>query len=172
MTTRRGLLAAGVAAVALTRPAAAGAATRESAAVLALIGLEDAAAAAYERAAAATAQPLLKRIAEDDVDHGNALRALLEAMTVVPPHHEERAERRDPAARVLARATTRAEALDAAIALEERIQRAYAGAAAALVTGGLTQSVATVFGSHAQQLAALRAAAGRPPLAEAIVSAS
>jgi hypothetical protein len=172
MSTRRQLLAAGVAAVVLARPAAAGAATGEPAALLALVTVEDAAAAAYERAAAATGHPLLKRIAKHDVEHGNALRSMLEALTVIPPHHEDGAERHDPAAAVLARAASRAGALEAAIAVEVRAQRAYAAAASAFLTPGLLETVASIFGAHAQQLAALRSAAGRPPLREAMVSAS
>jgi hypothetical protein len=173
MSTRRQLLAAaGAAAAALARPPVASAVAGEPAAILALIALEDAAAAAYARAAATTGQRLLERIAAQDVDHGNALRVALEALTVIPPHHADGAERDDPAASALAASTGRAEALDAAIAFEERAQRAYAGAAAALATGGLLQTAGSIFGSHAQQLAVLRAAAGRPPLREAIVSAS
>jgi hypothetical protein len=175
VTTRRELLAAGAAgwaAAALGRPAAAGAVAGESSAMFALIALEDAAAAAYDRAAVTTRHPLLARIAAQDVEHGNALRVGLEALTVVPAHHTEGAELSDPAASVLASAADRREALDAAIAFEEQVERAYAAAAAELVTGGLLQTAASIFGSHAQQLAALRTAAGLPPLGEPLVSAA
>jgi hypothetical protein len=173
VSTRRQLLtaaAAGWAATALARPAAAAAVAGEPAALRALIALEDAAAAAYDRAAVATGSRLLARIAAQDLEHGNALRAGLEALTVIPPHHAEGAERRDPATSVLAGAAGRREALDAAIALEEQAERAYAAAAAELVSGGLLQTAASIFASHAQQLVALRTAAGLPPLGEPLVS--
>lgn len=170
MTTRRGLLAAGAGALAATlvRPAAAGAANAESDAVCGLILLEDAAVVAYERAAEATGDALLQRIGVQDDHHAHVLRVMLEALTVPPPHHEEGAERADPATARLARSRSRPQALAAAIVLEERLQAAYTSAAYALVQPPVLQTVAGLLGSHLQQLSALRAAAGRPPLTDAI----
>ena len=168
MRTRRELLTAGAAALAagLARPRSATADAGEAAAVRELILLEDAAAAAYERAADTTRDGLLARIGAQDVQHAHALRVVLESLTVPPPHHAPGAERRDPLAARLAEAGARADALEAAIELEGRLQRAYVAAAARVVhPRGLT-TVAAVLGGHAQQVAVLRAAAGRRALAE------
>jgi hypothetical protein len=176
--TRRGLLGAG----ALLALGAAGRAGDDVAraartartgvtaptAVRALIRREDAAAAAYERAAAVTGDALLERIARQDGQHAHALRVLLEAFTVPPGHRPPHSEREDPAALRLATRRSRHAALEAAIALEEELQRAFVEAAGALEEAGPLETVAAVLGSHAQQLAVLRHAAGRPPLDESL----
>jgi hypothetical protein len=168
--TRRGLLAAGAVAV-LAPAAAARAAAGEPAAVLALIRREDAAAAAYALAADATGDALLQRIAAQDDRHAHVLRVGLEALTVPPARRAPHAERADPEAARLAAAGSRRAALAEAIGLEQALLAASVEASRTLVDAGLLQTVATVAGSHAQQLAALRAAAGRPPLDEPSVSA-
>lgn len=163
--TRRGLLGAG-AAVLLARPAAASAAKGEPATMLDLIRREDAAGAAYGIAAEATGDALLERIARQDERHAHALRVQLESLTVPPQHRPPHAERLEPAAARLAEARTVAAARAEAITLEQELGDAFVAASRMLVDAGLLQTVATVAGSHAQQLAALRAAAGRPPLDE------
>jgi hypothetical protein len=171
--TRRALLgraAAAGAGIALARPGSAAASEPETATVIALIWREDAATAAYERAARATGLPLLARIAALEAQRTHALRVQLEALTVPPGHRGPHDEQHDPAAAVLAAATSRREALAAAIALEEELARVYADAARTLVDAGLLQSVATIAAGHAQQLAVLRVRAGRPPLDEVAVS--
>jgi hypothetical protein len=168
--TRRGLLGAGAATL-LARPAAASAARGEPATVLDLIRREDAAGAAYELAAQATGDALLERIARQDERHAHALRVQLEALTVPPHHRPPRAERLEPAAARLAATRTVAAARAEAITLEQELGDAFVAASRMLVDAGLLQTVATVAGSHAQQLAALRTAAGRPPLDEPRVNA-
>jgi hypothetical protein len=172
MTTRRQLVVAGAGAlaVALARPPAASALAGEARAVNALVLAEDAAAAAYEIAAGATGDGLLARIAAQDVQHAHALRVMHEALTVPPPHHRPHAERREPAAIRLAQARALSSALDAALALEARLQQVYVDAAGALVSAGVLRTVATVLGSHAQQAAVLRAAAGLAPLGPPFVA--
>lgn len=171
--TRRRLLgaAAGAAAAGLARPALAGAAPSEPATMRDLILREDAAAAAYALAAEATGDAILQRIGSIDQRHAHALRVGLESLTVPPAHRPPHAERAEPAAARLAGARTAENALAEAITLEQELLAAYVGAARSLVDGGLLQTVATVAASHAQQLAVLRAAAGRPPLDEPAVSA-
>jgi hypothetical protein len=167
--TRRGLF--GAAAVAALAPAAtASAATGELTTLQALIGREDAAAAAYALAADATGDALLQRLAAQDERHAHGLRVQFEALTVAPAHRAPHAERADPAAARLAAAGSRRAALAEAIALEEQLLAAHVLASRTLVDAGLLQTVATVAGSHAQQLAALRTAAGRAPLDEPTVS--
>jgi hypothetical protein len=172
--TRRGLLAGGAAAAvaALVGPARAGAATApsEPATMRSLLVREDAAAAAYARVGATTGHALLKRIARIDRQHAQALRVGLEALTVPPAPPPPQAESGDPLAARLAQALGTPAALDAAITLEQELVAAYVAAARSLVDAGLLQTVATIAGSHAQQLAALRAAAGRPPVDEVTVS--
>jgi hypothetical protein len=167
--TRRAALAA-FAAVALARPASASAAASEPAVMLDLIRCEDAAAEAYEIAAAALGDALLERLARQDGQHAHALRVGLEALTVPPEHRAAHAERLHPATARLARARTRTAALTAAMALEKALQATFVEAARSLVDTGLLQTVATVLGGHAQQLATLRDAAGQPPLDEPTVS--
>jgi hypothetical protein len=163
--TRRGLFTA-AAAAGLARPALAGAAASEPATVLALIRREDAAAAAYALAAQTNGHAMLERIARIDERHAHALRVQLESLTVTPTHRPPHAERADPVAGRLAATGSLADA----IALEHELVAAYVGAARALPDAGLLQTVATIAGSHAQQLSVLRAAAGRPPLDEPEVS--
>jgi rubrerythrin len=174
--TRRGLLGAGAL---LTLGAAAPRSARAArtgvtapTAVRALIRREDAAAAAYERAAAVTGDALLERIARQDGQHAHALRVLLEAFTVPPGRRPPHSEREDPAALRLATRRSRPAALEAAIALEEELQRAFVEAAGALEDAGPLETVAAILGSHAQQLAVLRHAAGRAPLDESLPAGS
>jgi rubrerythrin len=173
MSTRRGFLGAGaLLALGAGAPAPARAARVDApAAVRALIRREDAAAAAYERAAATTGDALLERIARQDGQHAHALRVLLEAFTVPPGHRPPASERADPAALKLATRRSRRSALEAAIALEEELQRAFVDAARALEDAGPLETVATILGSHAQQLAVLRHATGQRPLDEPALSA-
>jgi Ferritin-like domain len=169
--TRRGLLGAAAVAVLARSPARALAATAsEPATLLALIRREDAAGAAYDIAADTTQNGTLERIARIDERHAHALRVGLESLTVPPEHRPPHAERDDPAAQRLAQAATKRDALAAAIALEHELLAAYIDAARPLTDDGLLQTVATIAGSHAQQLAVLRAAAGRPGLDEPGVS--
>jgi hypothetical protein len=171
--TRRGLLGTGALLALGAAPArAAGPKPGVSApaAVQALIRREDAAAAAYEIAAAATGNALLERVARQDGQHTHALRVLLESLTVAPGHRPPHSERNDPAALRLATRRSGPAALDAAIALEQELQQAYVDAARALQDARLLETVATILGSHAQHLAVLRHAAGRPPLDEPAVS--
>jgi hypothetical protein len=167
--TRRRLFAA-TAAAGLAHPALAGAAASEPATLLALIRREDAAGAAYTLAAKTTGDALLERIARIDERHAHALRVGLESLTVSPAHRPPHAERSDPAAARLATARTSRSALAEAITLEQELTAAFVEAARTLPDAGLVQTVATIAGSHAQQLAVLRAAAGRPPLDEPAVS--
>jgi hypothetical protein len=168
--TRRGLLGAAVVA-ALARPATASAAAGEPATIRALIRREDAAGAAYAIAADATGDALLERFARQDERHAHALRVQLEALTVPPAHRPPHAETQDPAAARLAAARSPRAALAEAVTLEQELLQAFVDAARALVDAGLLQTVATIAGAHAQQLAMLRTAAGRPPLDEPSVSA-
>jgi rubrerythrin len=169
--TRRGLLGAAALAV-LARPGVARAAiANETGTIFELIRVEDAAGAAYDLAAKTTGSPVLERIARLDERHGHALRVGLESLTIEPGHRAEHAEQGDPAALALAQAGSRREALAAAIALERKLLPVYVGAARSLVDAGLLQTVATIAGGHAQQLAVLRNAAGRSPLDEPGVSA-
>jgi rubrerythrin len=171
--TRRGLLGAGALLAIGAGPARAGGAkpgVTAPAAVQALIRREDAAAAAYEIVAAATGDALLERIARQDGQHAHVLRVLLESLTVAPGHRPAHPERNDPAALRLAARRSGPAALEAAIALEQELQQAYVDAARALQDAGPLETVATILGSHAQQLAVLRHAAGRPPLDEPVLS--
>jgi hypothetical protein len=164
--TRRGLLGAAALAV-LARPAVAGAAVAtETGTMFELIRVEDAAGAAYDIAARATGSAVLERIARLDERHGHALRVDLESLTVEPAHRPDDAEQGESAALALAQAPGRREALAAAIALEHQVLDVFLAAARSLVDPGLLQTVATIAGSHAQQLAVLRRAAGRSPLDE------
>jgi rubrerythrin len=171
-TTRRALLAgAGLAAIgaaAGATPARAG--VSQPAALQALIAREDAAVAAYELAAAATGDALLERIARQDGQHAHVLRVQLEALTIPPGRRPAGAELRDPFAAALAGAAPARAAIAAAIALEEDLLPAYLAAARQLVDARLLQAVATILGSHAQQLAALRGAAGLPLLDEPVLN--
>jgi cytochrome c1 len=167
--TRRGLFAA-AAATALARPSFASAAASEPATMLGLIRREDAAAAAYGLAAQTTGHAMLERIARIDERHAHVLRVGLESLTVSPTGRPPHAERDEPAAARLARTRSTRAALAEAITLEQELLAAYVDAAHSLFDGGLVQTVATIAGSHAQQLAVLRAAAGRPPLDEPSVS--
>jgi hypothetical protein len=167
--SRRALLGAGAAAL-LARPAAASAAAGEPATMLDLIRREDAAAAAYALVAETTGDALLERIARQDERHAHALRVQLEALTIPPEHRPPHAELLEPAAARLARARTLVVARAEAITLEQELGDAFVTASRMLVDAGLLQTVATVAGSHAQQLAALRTAAGRTPLDEPTVS--
>jgi hypothetical protein len=168
--SRRALLA-GAAAAALTRPATAVAAAGEPGATMALIGREDAAAAAYGDAARRTGDPLLERIARQDGRHGHALRVQLEAQTITWGGPRPGIVNSDPASARLAAARTRDAALAEAITLEQELLEVYVEAARGLVDGGLLKTVATIAAGHAQQLAVLRVAAGRPPLDEPVLSA-
>lgn len=163
--TRRAALAA-AAGAALARPAVARAGASEAATVRTLIAREDAATQAYEHAAAETGDPLLGLISRQDHQHGDVLRVQLEALTVPAPHRPGDAVTGDPAAARLARARTRSAALAAAVALEHALADAYADATRALAAPGLLGTVTSILAAHAQQLAALRDAAGRPPLDE------
>jgi hypothetical protein len=176
VSTRRELLASSAAALgaALVRPSAAaagGIGADEPAAMRTLIMHEDAAASAYELAASATGVALFERIGPQHAAQAHVLRVELEALTVPPPHHEPGAEQRVPAALKLSRASSRSAGLDAAIELEQGLAAVYLQAARVLVQSGVLRSVATILGSHAQQLAVLRAADGRPPLDEPTVKA-
>jgi hypothetical protein len=173
--TRRRLLAAaaaaGAAAAGVARPALATAAPSEPAAIRSLIRREDAAAAAYALAAEATGDALLQRLAGIDARHAHVLRVGLESLTVPPKHRAPHAEQAEPAAARLAAARTTRSARAEAITLEQELLAAYVDSARSLDDAGLLQSVATIAASHAQALAALRDAAGRPPLDEPAVSA-
>jgi hypothetical protein len=167
--TRRGLLGA-AAVAALSRASEAAAAPSEPAAFRALIVREDAAAAAYALAAERTGDATLQRIGAIDERHAHVLRVGLESLTIPPAHRPPHAERDDPAASRLAGASTRHAALAEAITLEQELLSAYVDAARAIPDAGLLRSVASIAGSHAQQLAVLRAAVGRPPLDEPAVN--
>jgi hypothetical protein len=173
--TRRALLGSALAAALgrrLAGPAEAGAAavqrragTVEVAALRALIDREDAAAQAYALAAQATADPLLARLRDDDRVHGRALRSQLEALTVSKAAPGPGLAGQDADAAPLASARRPDDARRAAIALEDTLVTAYGDAIGELLDDGLLQTVAAVMAAHAQALAALRLASGRPPLA-------
>jgi Ferritin-like domain len=162
--SRRALLGSAALTLLDAAPATAGGLESESAAVRALLGPEDAAAAAYVLAGRTLGEPLLSRIGHRGNQHTRVLRVQLQALTVPPPLRPPHAERNDPRAVRLAAATSRREALAAAIAIERVLLSACTGAAASLSDAGLLQTVATIAGAHAQQLTVLRARAGRPPL--------
>jgi hypothetical protein len=167
--TRRALLGA-AAGAALVRPGLASAAPSELATMLALMHREDAAAAAYTLAAATTRHALLERCARIDERHAHALRVGLEGLTIVATPRPAHAERADPAAARLAGARAARAALEAAIALEEELLAAFVDATRSVADAGLVKTVATIAGSHAQQLAVLRSAAGIGRSDEVIVS--
>jgi len=167
-STRRGLIAGAALALVAARPARAD--VSEPAAVRALIRHEDAAAAAYALAAEATEDALLERIARQDAQHAHVLRVQYEALTIDAGHRPPDAERAVPAAARLAGERSRAGAVAAAIALERELRRAYVASGSALIDRRVLQTVATILGSHAQHMAVLREAAGRPMLDEAGVN--
>jgi hypothetical protein len=167
--SRRALLAAAAASV-LAPPARAVAAAGEPGATMALIGREDAAAGAYARVARRTGDALLERIGGQDVRHAHALRVELEAQTITWGGPRRGIVKSDPASLRLAVARTREAALAEAITLEQELVEVYVEAARVLVDAGLLETVATIAAGHAQQLAVLRLAAGRPPIDEPALS--
>jgi hypothetical protein len=151
---RRDLLLA-AAGAALVWPARAAAADdRDPELLLELLGREQAAALAYERAAP---EPL-PGIAAQEADHGAALRTQLDALGIL----ELPEPRLDADARRLADAPE-GRRLDAAIALEASLVEAYASAVADLTAVGVLQTAASILASHAQHHARLRSHAGLDP---------
>jgi hypothetical protein len=170
MRTRRALLGSALAAL-LVAPATARAAAvqRRAAAVEVrvlrdLIHAEDAAAEAYALAAQATGDPLLARVRDHDRLHAVALRAQIEALTVSVALSPPGSAARDPDAAPLAAARGLAAARRAAVVHEQARVAALDAAIGVLTDDGLLQTVASVMAAHAQQLAAVRLAAGRAPL--------
>jgi hypothetical protein len=150
--TRRGALAA-AAALALARPAGARAAQshaeRTARALRALIAAEQAAAFAYLEAG----DP---RLAAQEEQHAKALRPHLESVGLAPLPPPRGPADLDPAAARLA-AASRPSARDAAaIALEERLIAAYAGALDALYDPSTVRTAATIMASHGQHLVVRR----------------
>jgi hypothetical protein len=137
---------AAAAAAVLVRPAAAVARGNGDVDVLRrLIALEDAAALAY----AGAALHAVPDLAGQEADHAKALRTDLEALGGRGPDTPADAA---PVA-----------ALDAAIALEERLAAAYRTALVELEELAVVQLAATILASHSQHRALLLRAAGRDP---------
>ena len=163
--TRRAALAGGAAAaLALAAPAAAAdddetprkktpVPPGEPSVLHALIGRENAAAAAYR--AAAAVDPRLGRLAEHEADHARALNSQLAALGLNGPLPVSDASRLSGEAGRLAGAGDRTEALAAAVALERSLLDAYAEALGGLHVANIVRTAATVMGSHAQHLAVL-----------------
>jgi hypothetical protein len=145
---RRELLLAG-AALALARPAVAGAAEGE---VLdRLFVREQAAAFAYE-----TAGMPVRRAA----DHAAALRTQIDALGRKRPLPPESVRELDPAARRVAEEGAAPDVL----ALERTLLDAYEEALLEIAEPSILRTAATIAASHAQQVALLRRDAGLDPL--------
>jgi hypothetical protein len=156
---RRELLVAGAAAL-LARPVTALAAAtldHDGDVIKPLIAREEGAEYAY-RGAVPKGAPDLGRHAKD---HAAALRTQLQALGrgTAPIT----ADQLDAPTRRLAEAGTRAEQLDAAIALEAELVGAYRHAVIALSEPGILKTAATILAGHSQQHALLLTMAGRDP---------
>jgi hypothetical protein len=155
---RRDLLAAGAAAL-LVRPAAAMGATldHDGDVIKPLIGREEGAEFAYRGVVPAGAPDL----GASARDHAAALRTQFQALGrgTAPITINQL----DAPARRLAEAGTRAQQLDAAIALVADLVATYQAAVVALSEPGIVQTVATILASHSQQHALLARLAGRNP---------
>jgi hypothetical protein len=154
VVTRRGLLGAAAAGL-VVRPARAAAATDGAEVLIHLIGLEEGAALAYDRAGVGG------RFGADEEAHADALRTELEALGRTAPRISEPVG----AAGRLARASA-GDRVDAAIALEGSLLAAYRGALLALEEPSILQTAGTILASHAQHRALLVRRAGRDPLGE------
>jgi hypothetical protein len=152
VVTRRRLLGAAAAGL-VVRPARAAAATDGAEVLIHLIGLEEGAAFAYDRAEVGG------RFGADEKAHADALRTELEALGRAAPRLSEPV---GPARR-LARASA-GDRVDAAIALEGSLMAAYRGAILALEEPSILQTAGTILASHAQHRALLVRRAGRDPL--------
>jgi len=161
LTRRAALAGAAAAGLALAAPAGAAETPRrktpvppgEPSVLHALIGRENAAAAAYR--AAAAVDPRLARLAEHEADHARALNSQLAALGLNGPLPPRDASGLRGEAGRLARAGRPADALAAAAALERALLDAYADALGGLRVANIVRTAATVMGSHAQHLAVL-----------------
>jgi len=155
---RRELLLAGAAAL-LVRPASSAAATldHDGDVIKPLIAREEGAEFAY-RGALPTGAPDLGRYAKE---HAAALRTEFQALGrgTAPITVADL----DAPSRRLAEAGSRAERLDAAIALEADLVATYRLAVVELSEPGILKTAATILAGHAQQHALLLRMAGRAP---------
>ena len=155
---RRELLLAGAGAL-LVRPAVSAAATldHDGDVIKPLIAREEGAEFAY-RGAVPRGAPDLARYAKE---HAAALRTEFQALGrgTAPITVADL----DAPARRLAEAGTRAEQLDAAIALEADLVATYRRAVVELSEPGILKTAATILAGHAQQHALLLRMAGRAP---------
>jgi hypothetical protein len=149
---RREVLIA-AAGLAIAAPARAVAVARDPELLLELFAREDAAAAAYRRAAP---EPL-PGIAARTADHVAALRTTLDGFGRTPGPAPL-----DPAARRVVEAGEGGKA-DAAIALEASLVEVYSAAVLDLVAAGALQTAASILAGHAQNRARLASLAGRDP---------
>jgi hypothetical protein len=147
---RRDLFVAG-AALALARPAAAGAS--EGDVLDGLVSRQDAAAFAYDAAGMAAAARLA-------TDHARALRTQVDALGRRIPVPPARIDQLDRPARRVAQGGSPADV----IALQQSLLEAYERALGEIVEPSILRTAATIAASHAQHLALLRREAGLDPL--------
>jgi hypothetical protein len=157
---RRDALRAGGLALAATvlGPGVAGAATDEGGLLLGLWRREMGAALAYDRVA--HLDPRLVTLRGHDTDHAAAVATELAAVGLGTPEPPRWAADLDVTAERLARSKTRADAVAAAVALEEELVTLYRTALPALPDAKIAMTVATILASHSQHLLILRRETG------------
>jgi hypothetical protein len=157
---RRDALRAGGLALAATvlGPGVAGAATDEGGLLLGLWRREMGAALAYDRVA--HLDPRLVTLRGHDTDHAAAVATELAAVGLGTPEPPRWAADLDVTAERLARSKTRADAVAAAVALEEELVTLYRTALPALPDAKIAMTAATILASHSQHLLILRRETG------------
>jgi hypothetical protein len=157
---RRDALRAGGLALAATvvGPGVARAATDEGGLLLGLWRREMGASLAYDRVA--HLDPQLVTLRGHETDHAAAVATELAAVGLGTPEPPQGAADLDVTAERLARSKTRAEAVAAAVALEEELVTLYRNALPALPDSKIAMTAATILASHSQHLLILRRETG------------
>jgi Ferritin-like domain len=153
---RRDALRVGGLALAATvaGPGVARAAIDEGGLLLGLWRREMGAALAYDRVAHLS--PQLVTLRGPETDHAAAVATELAAVGLGTPEAPQQAADLDSTAERLARSKTRADAVAAAVALEEELVALYRNALPALPDSKIAMTAATILASHSQHLLILR----------------